>query len=170
MREPAWFRLKVRHYEVDGYGHVNHATYVHYLETARLEALDGLGLSLEEMRQHGYRIVATDLVVRFHAPARSGDTLEIQTRIREFQGPRSIWSQEIRQAESQRLLASAEVSGVFTTEDGRAVRIPPAFREKLMTLFFPADSSDGEGEPVRTGQRRSVRIRKGGGGHGAENT
>ncbi len=170
MGEPAWFRLKVRHYEVDGYGHVNHANYVHYLETARLEALEALGLPLEEMRLHGYRIVATDLAVRFHAPARSGDTLVIRTRIRQFQGPRSIWTQEIRRVESQRLLASAEVTGVFTTEDGLPVRIPPAFRDKLMTLFFPANSTGGEGEPVRTGQVKGVRTRKGGGGYGAKNS
>src|SRR5205807_354776 len=36
--EPARLRLKVRHYEVDLYGHVNHANYVHYLEAARVEA------------------------------------------------------------------------------------------------------------------------------------
>jgi len=40
MAEPALLRLKVRHYEVDSYGHVNHADYVHYLETARIEALE----------------------------------------------------------------------------------------------------------------------------------
>jgi len=40
MGKPATFRLKVRHYEVDQYGHVNHAQYVHYLETARIEALE----------------------------------------------------------------------------------------------------------------------------------
>jgi acyl-CoA thioester hydrolase len=170
MGEPAWFRLKVRHYEVDGYGHVNHATYVHYLETARLEALEALGLSLEEMRRQGYRIVATDLAVRFHAPARSGETLELETHISEFRGVRSLWRQKIREAGSRRLLVSAEVTGAFTTEDGRPIRIPPAFREKLMTLFLPVESTGGEGEPVRTGQRKGVRTRKGGGGYGAENS
>lgn len=170
MSGPAWFRLKVRHYEVDGYGHVNHATYVHYLETARLEALEELGMSLEEMRHQGYRIVATELAVRFHAPARSGDILEIETHIREFQGARSIWTQEIRHAGSQRLLVSAEVTGAFTTKVGRPVRIPPAFRQKLMTLFLPAESAPGERNRMRAGQEKGVGTRKGGGGHGAENS
>ena len=40
------FGLKVRYYEVDEYGHVNHANYVHYLETARIDALETVGLSL----------------------------------------------------------------------------------------------------------------------------
>ena len=69
MGEPAQFRLKVRHYEVDGYGHVNHATYLHYLEVARLEALGGLGIPLEEIRRQGYLILATELAVRFHSTA-----------------------------------------------------------------------------------------------------
>ena len=49
MGERARLRLKVRHHEVDAYGHVNHAHYVHYLETARVEVLE-LGLGLPEMR------------------------------------------------------------------------------------------------------------------------
>jgi acyl-CoA thioester hydrolase/thioesterase-3 len=55
------FSLKVRHYEVDEYGHVNHANYVHYLETARVEALEAVGLSLREMRRQGVIAVAADL-------------------------------------------------------------------------------------------------------------
>jgi len=137
MGEPARFRLKVRHYEVDQYGHVNHAQYVHYLEVARIEALDGLGLSLGEMRKQGYLILAADLAVKYLAPARSGDTLEIVTYVREIRGARSIWVQEIREAESQRLLVTAEVTGAFATEDGRPARTPASFREKLSSLCVP---------------------------------
>jgi acyl-CoA thioesterase FadM len=101
MGKPARYQLKVRHYEVDQYGHVNHAQYVHYLEVARIEALDALGLSLGEMRRH------------------------------------SVWVQEIREVESQRVLVTAEVTGAFATEDGRPARAPAAFREKLAPLCIP---------------------------------
>src|SRR2546425_1013991 len=69
MGEPARLQLKVRHYEVDQYGHVNHAQYVHYLEVARIEALETLGLSLPDMRRQGYLILAADLSVKYLAPA-----------------------------------------------------------------------------------------------------
>jgi acyl-CoA thioester hydrolase len=137
MGEPATFRLKVRHYEVDQYGHVNHAQYVHYLEVARIEALDALGLSLAEMRRQGYLILAADLSVKYLAPARSGDTLEIVTFVREIRGARSIWIQEVREAESRRTLVTAEVTGAFATEDGRPSRAPDSFREKLSALLVP---------------------------------
>ncbi len=134
MGEPARLQLKVRHYEVDQYGHVNHAQYVHYLEVARIEALETLGLSLPDMRRQGYLILAADLSVKYLAPARSGDTLEIVTYVREIRGARSIWVQEIREAISQRPLVTAEVTGAFATEDGRPARVPASFREKLSAL------------------------------------
>lgn len=135
MGEPARLRLKVRHYEVDLYGHVNHANYVHYLEVARTEALDGIGLSLPEMRRQGYHIVAVELTVKYHAPAFSGETLEITTSMRELRGARSLWAQEIREATSGRLVVTAEVTGAFTTESGRPSRTPAAFVERLSALL-----------------------------------
>jgi len=140
MGKPAKYQLKVRHYEVDQYGHVNHAQYVHYLEVARIEALDALGLSLGEMRKLGYLILAADLAVKYHAPARSGDLLEIVTFIREIRGARSIWIQEVRDAESQRPLVTAVVTGAFAFEDGRPARAPESFREKLSALLVPDQS------------------------------
>src|SRR5262249_61894075 len=101
MGKPATFRLKVRHYEVDQYGHVNHAQYVHYLETARIEALEALGLGLGEMRRQGYLIGAADLSVKYLVRARSGDTLEIVTLIRQSTGARSTCIHEGRAAESR---------------------------------------------------------------------
>lgn len=137
MGEAARLRLKVRHYEVDEYGHVNHANYVHYLEVGRVEALAAVGLSLPEMRRQGYLIVAVALGIRYHAPAYPGETLEIVTAIREIRGARSIWAQEIREVASGRLLVTAEVTGAFTTHAGRAVRMPAAFAERLATLLGP---------------------------------
>ena len=148
MGQPATYRLKVRHYEVDQYGHVNHAQYVHYLETARIEALDALGLGLGEMRRQGYLIVAADLSVKYLAPARSGDVLEIVTFVREIRGARSIWIQEVRDAETQKTLVTAEVTGAFTTEDGRPARPPESFRDKLAPICVPDAAASPSKSPV----------------------
>ena len=129
--------LKVRHYEVDGYGHVNHASYVHYLETARIEALEGVGLSLADMRRQGIIAVAAALSVSYHSPASPGETLEIVTHVREIRGARTQWVQEMREATSRRLVVTAEVTGAFTTEAGKPVRVPETFRERLSTLYVP---------------------------------
>ena len=131
------FCLKVRSYEVDEYGHVNHANYVHYLETARIDALETVGLSLREMRRQGVIAVAAELSVKYHSPASPGETLEIVTHVREMRGARTRWVQEIREASSQRLVVTAEVTGAFLTEGGRPVRTPETFRQGLSMLYVP---------------------------------
>lgn len=141
MGQPMRFCLKVRYYEVDEYGHVNHANYVHYLETARIEALEAVGLSLREMRRQGVIAVAADLSVKYHSPAGPGEPLEILTHVREMRGARTRWVQEIREATSQRLVVTAEVTGAFLTEAGRPVRAPETFHQRLSTLYVP----DGDG-------------------------
>ena len=120
------------------YGHVNHANYVHYLETARVEALEAVGLPLPEMRRQGYLIVAAEINVKYLAPAYPGETLEIVTWIREIRGARSIWTQEIREAETQRLTVTAEITGAFMNDGGRPIRVPVAFAEKLSALHVPS--------------------------------
>jgi acyl-CoA thioester hydrolase len=131
---PARTKVKVRHYEVDEYGHVNHANYLHYLEVARVEALKSLGLRLPEMRRQGMLIVAVELTASYHAPAWSGDTLDITTSIRETRGARSFWTQEIREALSQRLIVTAEMTLAFVTETGQPVRTPAESRNSLAKL------------------------------------
>ena len=138
------FCVKVRHYEVDGYGHVNHANYVHYLETARVEALEAVGLSLGELRRQGVVAVAVDLSAKYHAPARAGETLDILTHVNEIRGARTVWIQEVREATSRKLVATAKVTGVFTTEAGRPFRVPEMFRERLAAIYVP-DGAPGRG-------------------------
>ena len=38
--------LKVRFYELDPYGHLNHSAYVQFFETGRVELLEDAGLGL----------------------------------------------------------------------------------------------------------------------------
>jgi acyl-CoA thioester hydrolase len=154
MSDPRRVRLKVRHYEVDAYGHVNHATYVHYLEVARIEGLEAIGLPLAVMQQQGYTIVVSEMLVRYHAPAQPGQTLEVVTEVREMRGVRSLWHQEIHDAATGRLVVSAEITGAFVRNDGRPTRIPPDFRERLEKLRAPAGKpgADGAAAPeIRAG-------------------
>src|SRR5262249_14847820 len=121
-------RLKVRHYEVDAYGHVNHANYVHYFEAGRVGALEAMGLRLPEIQGTAFHIVAAEFAGKFHAPAEPGESLDVITRVREVRAARSFWTQEIREVTSGRLVATAEVVGAFTNAEGRPLRIPAAFR------------------------------------------
>ena len=45
--------IKVRFYELDPYGHLNHAVYVNHFEVGRVECLESLGWGLDALQQQG---------------------------------------------------------------------------------------------------------------------
>jgi len=158
--QPRRWSLKVRHYEIDGYGHVNHASYVHYLETARIEALDAVGLSLGEMRRHGILAVAAELSVKYHSPAGPDETLEIVTHVREMRGARTLWVQEIREVTSGRLCAGSADRRQRTRPGTTRTFTRTSVHVSLTRLFACSGrpESDGHADAVRLKPRPDRRL------------
>jgi acyl-CoA thioester hydrolase len=148
MPSKAHCQLKVRHYECDPLGHVNHAVYVNYFEVARLEAMAKAGLPFADILTQGYTVVASDLFVQYKAPAFAEELLDIRSCIAHFRGARMTWQQELFRHRDGDLLALAEVNGAFTTADGRPVRIPPSMRQLLEAVYLP-DAAWGLPQPPR---------------------
>jgi acyl-CoA thioester hydrolase len=73
-REPFRTRIKVRHYELDTLGHLNHAVYHSYGEVSRLELLEKAGAlrSLE-----GFAAVLLESHIVFRRELRAGDEVDV---------------------------------------------------------------------------------------------
>jgi len=122
--------LTVRSYECDGYGHVNNANYLHYLEFARHAYLRDNGISLSALRESGYGLVVARIAVDFRRPATTDDLLIILTRALRKTRIGGVLAQRIvRDAET---VAEAEVTWVCVDARGKLARLPSAFdREGL---------------------------------------
>jgi acyl-CoA thioester hydrolase len=137
MPAKARCQLTVRLYECDPLGHVNHAVYVHYFETGRIDAMAAAGLPFADILKQGYTVVASDIFVQYKAPAFADDILDVQSYITSFRGARMTWQQELYRQHDGVMLALAEVNGAFTRADGRPVRVPPAMRALLEAIYLP---------------------------------
>ncbi|WP_329051633.1 acyl-CoA thioesterase [Amycolatopsis sp. NBC_01488] len=73
-REPFRIRIKVRHYELDTLGHLNHAVYHSYGEVSRLELLEAAGV-LDGF--HGVASVLLETHVVFRRELRAGDEVDV---------------------------------------------------------------------------------------------
>ena len=87
--------VKVRFYELDPYGHLNHSVYVQLFETGRIELLDEVGLGLHDLEGDGYRFVVSRIATRFLVPAIAGDALVIETEVLELRRASSRWGQRL---------------------------------------------------------------------------
>jgi acyl-CoA thioester hydrolase len=72
---------RVEHLDTDASGVVHFARYASLLETAVLENLHELGAGLSALHEHGLDLAVTELRMRYHAPARFLDELELQAAI-----------------------------------------------------------------------------------------
>ncbi|ETX03941.1 acyl-CoA thioesterase [Candidatus Entotheonella palauensis] len=137
MSVKSHLRFKVRYYECDPLGHVNHAAYVSYFEMGRLEAMAACGVPFSDVMKQGYALVASDIFVQYKMAAVLEDQLELQTWITDFRGARSVWHQELYRCRDNALLAQAVVNGAFTTADGRPIRVPTHIRQQLEAYYLP---------------------------------
>ncbi|NIH82290.1 acyl-CoA thioesterase [Amycolatopsis viridis] len=75
QREPFRVEIKVRHYELDTLGHLNHAVYHSYGEVARTEALDQAGGAA--LREQHLAPVLLESHIVFRREIRAGETVYV---------------------------------------------------------------------------------------------
>ena len=136
--------VKVRFYELDPYGHLNHSVYVQLFETGRGELLDEVGLGLHDLEDEGFRFVVTQIATRFLASAVGGDALVVETEVLEIRRASSRWGQRIMRGDE--VLATQEVVAAVTGTSGRPVRLPETMVERLTSYLVVAPTSSPERE------------------------
>ena len=124
--QPADFRIRVRIYweDTDAAGIVFYANYLKFFERARTEWLRGFGLAQERLRaETGIGFVVSETALRYLAPARLDDMIEVTVGVDRL-GPASlVVSQEAWR--DGRLLAEGTIRvGCVDLGTFRPCRIP----------------------------------------------
>lgn len=123
------YHLTVRGYELDSYGHVNHAVYVNYMEQARWVAIRNAGL-LNELQKADIKIVVIKLNVRYMREIGLLDEIVVQTRIKK-EPPYLVFYHFIKEANKNLLMARAVVKTIFLGEAKTPLDIPDYMVQKL---------------------------------------
>lgn len=135
---------RVRSYELDSFGHANHAVHLNWFEQARFEALEAGGFPPSRMAEEGWGVHVVRVEVDYRREARLGDPIRIVTRISSLRN--SSFSLEQRAyrrhpaAVDDRLpgvggegfvVAEGVVVLVCVGSDGVPMRIPVEVRQAL---------------------------------------
>ena len=121
--------LKVRFYELDPYGHLNHSAFIQFFETGRVELLDAAGLDLGRFADRGYRFVVTRIETSFLKAVRAGDVVAVETEVVELRRASSVWRQRLLRGGEE--VARQEVRAAITNNDGKPIRAPDDLAEAL---------------------------------------
>jgi YbgC/YbaW family acyl-CoA thioester hydrolase len=128
--EPRVFEssFRVRSYELDSFGHMNHAVFLNWFEQARFDAFEQGGFPIPEIQARGGGIYVVRLEIEYLKEARLGDEIVIRTWAGDAGRTSMIFHQVASPASAPEVTtAKAAVRGVFIGPDGRPTRIPPEF-------------------------------------------
>ena len=120
--------IRVRNYHRDGYGHVNNARYLEFLEEARWAFFEEHGL-LSEIDGLMLVVVRTD--IRYRRAAVDGDILRFEGRLKELTSRHIILTQNIVLPSGKNAVEAESTLMVVSAESGRSISIP----EPLFTLL-----------------------------------
>ena len=120
--------IRIRNYHLDGYGHVNNARYLEFLEEARWAFFEEHGL-LSEIDGLMLVVVRTD--IRYRRAAVEGDILRFEGRLKELTSRHIILTQNIVLPSGKNAVEAESTLMVVSAESGRSISIP----EPLFTLL-----------------------------------
>lgn len=124
--------IEVRGYELDSFGHVNHAVYISYLEHARWKLLEEEHVGLKEFEQWQKWPVIASLEVSYLKPTFLGEKLEVQTHL-EQSGRTGFIAHQIVSRNGQPVL-KAKVHVVVVNKKGRPDILPDEVKRLASTL------------------------------------
>ncbi|MFQ5400611.1 MAG: YbgC/FadM family acyl-CoA thioesterase [Anaerolineae bacterium] len=136
--------FRVRHYECDAYGHVNHANYLRFMQEAALDASAAAGYDLARYRAMGQQWWIRETDIAYVRPLTYGDAVVVRTWVTDFRRVRSRRAYEMRLAGGGALVATAHTDWVFLD---RATQRPVTVPDEMVRAFMP------EGIPTQAPRR-----------------
>ena len=123
--------VKVRYAETDQMGVVYHGNYAQYLELARIEWLDDLGISYKKMEEEGVMLPVFELNVKFRRSAKFDDVLRIETRLSKKPGVKIEFDYEIFNQEDDLLTEAHTILVFMNIKQNKPMRCPQYVLDKL---------------------------------------
>jgi acyl-CoA thioester hydrolase len=124
-------RVRVRFCETDLMGIVHHASYVAYLEVARVEWLRRRGVTYADWAARGLHLAVVELTLQYKAPARFDDELDVETRLAERRAASIRFDYRIVRASDATLCAEASTRLACVDDRQTLRRIGPEMSDVL---------------------------------------
>ena len=126
-QSPHRFPVTVYYEDTDMAGIVYYANYLRYIERARSEIVEEMGLDQNAMKADGVVFVVTRVEADYIASARLGDRLTVVTHHAPKGAIRWMFDQDVMRGDD--LIFRARVTAVCVNTEGKPVRLPANIRQ-----------------------------------------
>jgi acyl-CoA thioester hydrolase len=127
-------KFKTRYAETDQMGYIHHSIYAQYYEMGRIDLMEQIGISYKQMEKDGYILPVYHLATKYLIPLTFDELITLKTKVNYLKGVRLSFGYEIFNEAGQKA-TEGEVVLVFAGSDGKPIRPPKQFVDKIMTLL-----------------------------------
>jgi acyl-CoA thioester hydrolase len=131
----------VRFAETDAQGIAHHASFVVWLEVARIAYLAEYAGGYTAIRAQGIEALTTAVEVRYHRAARFDDRLRIWTRCVDLRGARFRYEYAIEQETGELVAEGSTAHATVDAASHRPIRLPASFVEAVARAEEPSSPS-----------------------------
>lgn len=131
------FERNINYYETDKMGVVHHSNYIRFFEEARCQFLIDAGLSYALLEEKGIMSPVLGVSCKFKQHVTFGDTIQIETSIKEYTGVKFTVQYKIYNKKTGVLCVEGESNHCFTDSNLRPLNMKkhhPDIYEKFMNL------------------------------------
>ncbi len=126
------YPLRVHIEDTDCTGLVFHANYFNFMERARSEWIENLGMGIAWQKEHELLFVIHSAAIQFLKPARVHEYVEVVSVIKTLKPASIIFAQHLRLAgQPDKILCKAEIKVVCVDKNIQPAALPETFYEKI---------------------------------------
>jgi acyl-CoA thioester hydrolase len=124
-------QVRVRFAETDAQGIAHHASYVVWLEEARVAYLAANAGGYQSIRDRGIEALTTGVRLDYHRSAAFDDVLLIWVRCTEIRGARFTYEYVVEQ-DGERVATGTTLHATVDRETYRPIRVPDWFADEIV--------------------------------------
>ena len=124
-----------KYYETDQMGIIHHSNYVKWMEEARLDLMDQIGLNYRQMEDMEIISPVLSISVEYHSMGHFDDTVVIYTKLLKYNGIKMELEYVMKDKETGELRTTAKSSHCFLNKSGKPISLKRMYPE-LDTKFF----------------------------------
>jgi acyl-CoA thioester hydrolase len=138
------YEHKTQYYETDQMGVIHHSNYIRFMEEARVDLMQQLGIGMVQMESLGIIIPVLTVSCEYKRMTRFDEKVTIRLRAKSYNGIKLFLDYTIKNSANGELKAIGSSSHGFITRDGRPISLKKSYPEihKVFEDFAQMEQAD----------------------------
>lgn len=125
------YKLLIREFHLDTFGHVNNATYLAIYEEARWDLITKNGYGLKEIQKSGKSPIIMEVNLKFQKEIRLRETITVKTELIKYEGKVGILKQTMVKESGDQASEALFTFGLFDLATRKLIEPTPEWNRAI---------------------------------------